>query len=91
MSASRRSHGAAAWLPLLALTVLASILLGSPAEAADRPAPSASMCDHSYSGLAPHNSLEDIRAGYYTGPPFQRYRVAVDGDAFRCVPVIWDY
>lgn len=45
-----------------------------------RPRPSASLCDHSYSGLGPYNSLDDIRAGYYTGPPFERYQVAVGGD-----------
>ncbi|WP_030484564.1 heparinase II/III domain-containing protein [Nocardioides aequoreus] len=43
-------------------------------------APPGSLCDHSYSGLVPHNSLDDVRAGYYTGPPFQRVKVAVDGD-----------
>lgn len=43
-------------------------------------APSASLCDHSYSGLVPHNSLADVRAGYYTGPPFERVKVAVGGD-----------
>lgn len=62
----------------VAVAMLMSILVVSRAEAA--PTPSASLCDHSWSGLGPHNSLDDIRAGYYTGPPFGRYQVAVDGD-----------
>lgn len=68
---------------LLALAVLAMLvvpLAEAEAEAAPAPALSASLCDHSYSGLGPHNSLEDIRAGYYTGPPFARYQVALGGD-----------
>ena len=82
MPTTTRKNGAVTGTLLLALTVLASILLSPRAEAAPAPTPtpSASMCDHSYSGLGPHNSLEDIRAGYYTGPPFERYRVAVGGD-----------
>ncbi|GAA3527116.1 hypothetical protein AFL01nite_04050 [Aeromicrobium flavum] len=64
---------------LLALAVMMSILVAPPAAHA-APTPSASLCDHSWSGLVPHNSLEDIRAGYFTGPPFERYRVAVGGD-----------
>ena len=78
MSATTGKNGAVAGTLLAALAMLASILVAPRAEAA--PTPSASMCDHSYSGLAPYNSLEDIRAGYYTGPPFQRYQVAVGGD-----------
>ena len=73
---------AAAGLWLLVLALLASMLTATRAEAAARtvPTPSASMCDHSHSGLLPYNSLEDVRAGYYTGPPYQRYKVAVGSD-----------
>ncbi len=57
---------------------------GSPAgpavTTAVAQAPRTSLCDHSYSGLVPHNSLADVRAGYYTGPPFPRVEVAVGGD-----------
>ena len=64
-------------------TVVAPFLvantLGIASASSDEGNP-ASLCDHSWSGLVPHNSLDDIRAGYYTGPPFERYRVAVDGD-----------
>ncbi len=81
LSATTRTSGAATGL-LLALSMLATILVAPRAEAVvtPRPRPSASMCDHSYSGLGPHNSLDDIRAGYYTGPPFERYQVAVGSD-----------
>ncbi len=82
MSATTSRNGAATGWLLLALAMLASILVAPRAEAAPtpRPQPSASLCDHSWSGLSPHNSLDDIRAGYYTGPPFERYQVAVGGD-----------
>ena len=84
MSATTRKNGAATGLLLLALAMLTSILLAPRAEAATSPTPgpqpSTSMCDHSWSGLGPHNSLDDLRAGYYTGPPFERSMVAVGGD-----------
>lgn len=80
MSATTCKNGAASGLLLLVLAMLASILVAPRAEAVPRPQPSASLCDHSWSGLSPHNTLDDIRAGYYTGPPFERYQVAVGGD-----------
>jgi hypothetical protein len=58
---------------------LVASTLGIASASSDEGNP-ASLCDHSWSGLVPHNSLDDIRAGYYTGPPFERYKVAVDGD-----------